>query len=181
MDSPRTRTRYPFPQTKPPEKRLPWRPRKFDSPEALQEAVDNYFDSCFETKYIPGVDEEGNKYLEEKRVQVEPFTITGLALALDMSRDNLLYYTEERDPDFYRIISRAKLRCQNYAERQAMHPHSKNITGPIFNLKANYGWVETNRQEVTGKDGAPLNMNVTHNDERARQTRARLLAELEGE
>jgi len=174
------RTKYPIPQTKPP-KRLPWRPRKFDSPEDLQEAVDNYFASCFETKYVEEKDPEGRKYIVEKQIQTEPFTITGLALALNMSRENLLYYKPEIDPDFFSIIKMAKLRCQNYCERQAIHPNSRNVAGPIFNLKANYGWIETSRQEVTGLNGQPLSASITMNDDRAKANRERLAREAMGE
>ncbi len=121
------------------------RPLKFPTVKALQASVDAFFESCYE------IDEEtGKKY------QVEPFTITGLALALDTSRETLMDiencnagYSKE----FSDCILRAKLKCHNYAEKQLYT--AKSAQGPIFALKQ-YGWKDERSIEVTGADGGPI-------------------------
>lgn len=119
---------------------------KFPSVKDLQEKIDAFFDSCYE------VDEETGK-----RYQSEPFTITGLALALNTSREVLMniqdgtsegYSKEHRD-----AIIRAKLKCHNYAEKQLFQ--AKSPQGAIFALK-NYGWKDNQSIEVTGSDGGPI-------------------------
>ena len=95
------------------------RPRKFDSVAKLAEEVEVYFDEC---------DKSG-----------EPYTWTGLALYLGFtSRQALDNYTQY--DEFSETVRRAKLRCENYAERMALT--SRNPAGPIFILK-NYGWSDS--------------------------------------
>jgi hypothetical protein len=108
------------------------RPPKFKTAEEMQEVVDAYFNDC-----------DTNE---------EPYTITGLALALDMTRESLVNY-ENRD-EFFSTVKRAKLKCQNYAEKFLYS--GKNATGAIFNLKNNYGWKDKHENELTGKDGGPI-------------------------
>jgi len=125
---------------------------KFPSVEELKTKIDAFFDSCYEVDAETG-----------KKVQVEPFTITGLALALDTSREVLMniqdgtsegYTKEHRD-----AIVRAKLKCHNYAEKQMFTAKSAN--GAIFALK-NYGWKDKTETEITGANGGPIQLtNVT--------------------
>ena len=136
------------------------RPLKFKTVEELQGKVDAYFVSCYANVIVKDkdghaiIDEEGNVIKELQ--QVAPFTITGLALALDTSREVLMDIQNQisvgYSDDFSDAILRAKLRCQNYAEKQMFTARSAN--GPIFALK-NYGWVD--RQEI--------NQNVHHSFE----------------
>lgn len=93
------------------------RPLKFKSVEELQEKIDAYFASC---------DEEN-----------EPITITGLALALDTSRDILCNY-ENRD-EFSNAIKMAKLRVENAYEKRLVR---RGNGGDVFALK-NFGWKDT--------------------------------------
>ena len=95
------------------------RPLKFKTPEELQRKIDKYFENC--------------------RTEKRPFTITGLALALDANRETLLNY-EERD-EFFGAVKKAKLMCQNYAEECLFT--ARQVAGTIFNLKNNYGWKDT--------------------------------------
>lgn len=124
---------------------------KFKSLEELQTKIDAYFDSCYE------IDENG------KKIQIEPFTITGLALALDTSREVLMdiqnRVSEGYSEEFSDAVIRAKLRCHNYAEKQLFT--AKSAQGAIFALK-NYGWKDTSNIEVTGADGGPLMLNQVH-------------------
>lgn len=106
------------------------RPLKFQSVEDMQEKIAAFFKDCD----IKGL----------------PYTITGLALALDTSRETLLDY-EEKD-GFSDTIKRAKLQCQNYTEVSLYN--GKNATGAIFSLKNNYGWVDKTEQDLTTKGEA---------------------------
>ena len=112
------------------------RPAKFETIEALQNAIDKYFDSCFDMDVETG-----------KKIQVEPFTITGLALALGTSRETLMDIENGNGPysdkSFSDAIKIAKLRCQNFAEKNMFT--AKNPAGAIFALK-NYGWKD--KQEI---------------------------------
>ena len=127
------------------ERNVGGRPLKFKTVEELQYKIDAYFESCFEIDTETG-----------RKVQVEPFTITGLALALNTSRETLMDiekcnagYNEQ----FSDAITRAKLKCHNYAEKQLYT--AKSPQGAIFALK-NYGWKDTQNVEITGQNGVPL-------------------------
>lgn len=100
------------------------RPLKFETPEILEEKI--------------------NKYFEDRKANNLPFTITGLALALDTTRELLCNY-EERD-EFRDTVKKAKLRCEDYAETQLFI--GKNQAGSIFALK-NYGWKDKNETDIT--------------------------------
>lgn len=104
------------------------RPLKFETPEILQEACDAFFADCIANN--------------------EPFTITGLALAIGATRELLCNY-EEKD-EFCDTVKAAKLRCENYAEKQLFKAGG---SGPIFALK-NYGWRDKSETDLTtnGKD-----------------------------
>ncbi|MED4229483.1 terminase small subunit [Neobacillus cucumis] len=95
------------------------RPLKFQSVEEMQEAILNYFAECDKNDI--------------------PYTVTGLALALDTSRKVLIEY--QGKDEFSNTIKRAKLMCENYAERHLFVGKS-GVTGAIFSLKNNYGWVD---------------------------------------
>lgn len=111
------------------------RPLKYTNIEALQADIDAYFDGCVEKK--------------------KPFTITGLALAIDTCRQTLCNY--EVKPEFMDTIKRAKLRCEAFAEEQLMS--GSNAAGPIFALK-NYGWSDKHDVQIEGG----ITLNVTKSD-----------------
>lgn len=137
------------------------RPLKFKSARELQRKIDEYFESCYEErwfesepgKWMPVNDRNGNII----RDQVRPFTITGLAVHLETSRETLLDY-EERD-EFSDTIKRAKAKIENYTEEQLFDKGARNMTGIIFNLKNNYGrWQDKSEVDATlaNKDGKPF-------------------------
>lgn len=109
------------------------RPLKFPDAEELHKQIDLYFDSCDKSH--------------------EPYTITGLALYLDTTRQTLLEYEGEvegrkkKDPAFADTIKRAKLKVENYAEIQLLS--SAHPTGAIFALK-NHGWSDKQELDHTG-------------------------------
>lgn len=101
------------------------RPLKFKSPKDIEDAANEYFKIC---------DEKG-----------KPYTITGLAIALDTDRKTLLNY-EDRD-EYFPTIKKVKQKVENYAEEKLFN--GSNTAGVIFNLKNNYGWVD--KQEIDTK------------------------------
>jgi len=101
------------------------RPKKWENKEELQEQIEQYFKSCTESK--------------------TPVTITGLALALDTTRETLMDY--QNDDEFSDTIKRAKLRIENaYELRLILNGRS----GDIFALK-NFGWKD--KQEIEADVG----------------------------
>lgn len=98
------------------------RPLKFKSPKEIEDKANEYFKEC---------DEKG-----------KPYTITGLAIALDTDRITLIRYEDKEE--FSNTIKKIKQRVENYAEEKLFN--GGNTAGVIFNLKNNYGWVD--KQEV---------------------------------
>lgn len=107
------------------------RPKKYNKKEEIEEKIEKYFNEC---------DEKG-----------KPYTVTGLGLALNMSRQDLINYS--KDEEFFDTIKKAKLKIENYLEEHLLTDTS--VTGIIFNLKNNYNWkdkqenvnIETNYEE----------------------------------
>lgn len=109
------------------------RPLKFATVAELQQAIDAYFEDMKQVLYTNA---DGVPIYE-------PLTITGLALALDTTRQTLMEY-QERD-EFIDTIKKAKTRIENYAEKRIF---SNSPTGAIFALK-NYGWKDKVESEQT--------------------------------
>lgn len=96
------------------------RPRKYSNVIELQKLIDEYFEFC--------------------DLKNRPYTITGLALWLDMDRKGLLRYEKDYEDEFCHAITRAKERVQEFVECCLFR---KGIAqGVIFNLKNNFGWEE---------------------------------------
>jgi hypothetical protein len=135
------------------------RPLKIKDVATLNRKINNYFRGCFEMKWFDekARDIKGKiKYdtrhrpiykAVRRRVQVKPITITGLALALDCSRDTLLEYQGRHE--YSDTIKKAKDFCHNYVEN-GMMSGEVNPTAAIFNLKNNYGWVDKTETESKG-------------------------------
>ena len=98
------------------EKHAGGRPPKYTEAEEMQKKIDKYFEDC--------------------KLNNRPYTITGLGLALDMSRQDLINYSKKEK--FFDTIKKAKMRVENYLEERLINDTS--ATGIIFNLKNNYGW-----------------------------------------
>jgi len=103
------------------EKNKGGRPKKYTEAEAMQKKIDDYFKKC-----------------DKKNL---PYTITGLALALDMDRHTLIEYA--KDEKFSTTIKKAKQKVEEFLETCL---YSKSVTGVIFNLKNNFGWAD--KQEI---------------------------------
>jgi hypothetical protein len=122
------------------------RPLKFKTVEELQEAINDYFDWCYNrTKRIWDDKEQAEKLVSDPA----PYTMSGLARRIGLSRQGLIDY-ENRDA-FLDAIKEARERVHEDVETRLME---KAPTGAIFNLKNNFGWKDS--KELTGKDGKDL-------------------------
>ena len=88
-------------------------------------------------------------------IQSKPYTVTGLAVALDTTRDTLIDY--QKKDEFSDTIKRAKEMCHQYAEDSLFI--GKNPIGAIFNLKNNYGWQDKQEVDHTSKEKRIVSFN----------------------
>ncbi|HIU51419.1 MAG TPA: DNA-packaging protein [Candidatus Merdicola faecigallinarum] len=108
------------------------RPKKYTEVEIMQQKIEMYFKEC-----------------EKKN---EPYTVTGLCLALDICRDTLAEYA--KNSEFSDTIKKAKLKVENYLEKHLITDSS--TTGIIFNLKNNFGWTDKQQLEHSGNINNPF-------------------------
>ena len=108
------------------------RPKKYTEAEIMQQKINKYFEECNKNN--------------------EPYTVTGLCLALDICRDTLLEYS--KDKKFSDTIKKAKLKVENYLEKHLITDNS--TTGIIFNLKNNFGWTDKQQLEHSGNINNPF-------------------------
>lgn len=105
------------------------RPKLYDSVEKLQKDIDDYFKMC-----------------DKKE---KPYTMSGLALALDMSRQSLINYS--KDEEFFDTIKKAKQRVETQLEENALF-NKANPTFTIFNLKNNFNWKDKQEHEISNSE-----------------------------
>lgn len=121
-------------------------PRKWKSVSAMQKAIDAYFEKCEGEPLIIGGEQQRDKYGVPIFINVKPPTITGLALALGFTgRQALLDY--QARPEFADTVTRAKARCEEYAEMRLYDKDGAN--GAKFSLGCNFGWREVNETKLT--------------------------------
>lgn len=114
------------------------RPPVFESKEELEKKIEEFFKSC-EGSVLE--DETGkpvlDKYGNVIKIDERPETVTGLALALGFkSRQSLIDY--QGKAEFSDTITRAKLRCERYAEERLYDRDGNG--GARFSLQVNFGW-----------------------------------------
>lgn len=105
------------------------RPKIYEDVEPMEKNIEKYFKEC---------DKKG-----------KPYTISGLAYALDMDRRSLLNYS--KDEKFFPTIKRAKQKIEQQLEEKGLMGTS-NATFTIFNLKNNFDWVDKQEQEITSNN-----------------------------
>ena len=158
------------------------RPLKFKSVEELETKIDEYFKSCYDyardmwgnrLKDKDAKTSEGESQWVMKKVK--QFTISGMAVFLDTSRETLMDYENgkydgrdengntveltddekkwnEQVDDFSDTIKKAKLAVYADTEESLFVPGK--ATGAIFSLKNNYEWKDKSEQEITHPDGS---------------------------
>ena len=97
------------------------RPRAFKSVEEVEEKINAYFNYC-----------------EEKE---KPYTMSGLAYYLGISRQTLVNYSNQ--DQFFDTIKKARDRVQMQLEENALS-NKANPTFTIFNIKNNFDWKDSN-------------------------------------
>lgn len=118
-------------------------PRKWKSVKAMQEAIDAYFKKCEGEPLIVDGSVAVDKYGVPIIINVKPPTVTGLALALGFTgRQALLDY--QARPEFADTVTRAKSRCEEYAEARLYDKDGAN--GAKFSLGCNFGWNSENEK-----------------------------------
>ena len=114
------------------------RPRKYNTSEEIEEAIEAYFAG-----------------LSEKETPKPP-TMAGLAYALGFdSRQSL--YDYEKDSRFTYAIKRAKLAIEVWYEERM---NGNAPTGAIFWLKNHAGY--TDKQEISGNEEKPVSLNIEY-------------------
>jgi hypothetical protein len=134
------------------------RPLKYKTPEELQVAIDAYFDYC-DNRLVNGWDNKTNEQFAY--VSPEPYTMSGLAYHIGMSRRALLNYKHK--DQFLPTIKAARRKVEMDVERRLME--GKAQTGAIFNLKNNFGWKDESKVENTIRLPKPItNIDVPRDD-----------------
>ena len=105
------------------------RPKLYENKEQVQKIIDEYFKLCDEN--------------------YKPYTMSGLAYALNMSRQSLINYS--KDDEFFDTIKKAREKVETMLEENLYR--LGNNSGIIFNLKNNFGW----RDSVEVTDNRELN------------------------
>ncbi len=118
------------------------RPLKFKSAEELQDKIDEYFAYCDNRMT--------NIYSKElgDNIQINipaPYTMSGLAYALDIDRRTLLNYSKK--DEFFPTIKKARAKVEEFAETQLYE--GKSPAGVIFNLKNNFEWKDKSEVDNT--------------------------------
>lgn len=122
------------------------RPPKYKSPLELDVLIQKYFQE---------IDEHNKTHPLNQR----PYTITGLALALDLTRKGLIEYSHKSD-EFGNTVKAAKSRVERFAEE--MLYRTGQVTGVIFNLKNNFGWKDQSDVNLGGQNGEnPIDANLS--------------------
>tara|TARA_R110000850_G_scaffold140033_1_gene261325 strand:- start:53 stop:499 length:447 start_codon:yes stop_codon:yes gene_type:complete len=141
------------------EKNKGGRPPKYNSPEELGLMIDGYWASL----------ELWNSEHEEKK---HP-TVTGLAIAVDLTRTGLLEYCDKNE-EYSNTIRKAKAKIEEYVEQRL---YGNNVTGLIFNLKNNYGWKD--KTEVDNNLGGAIAIaDVTIDDDAEKRIQSEILKQL---
>ena len=123
------------------------RPPKYETPEEMQRVIDLYFETCRCNSQGEQmvIEDEDLELVNSFGGPVVP-TVSGLAMALGMSRQALLDY--QNKGEFLDTIKRAKQRIEAAVEQRLF---GNNVTGVIFNLKNNFGWKDKTETEVSGR------------------------------
>ena len=111
------------------------RPLKYQTVGELQVLIDTYFNRC--------------------QAANTPLTITGLGLAVGLSRQQLIEY-RNRD-EFHDALKEARQKIEVDYE---ISLRTNGRAGDIFGLK-NFGWSDKKELAHTGADGKDLNWNIT--------------------
>lgn len=120
------------------------KPLKFKSPQALQNKIDAYFKECDDRKRTVLLKTGETADIPDPR----PYTISGLAVALDTSRRVLMEYSSRHS--YSNTITRAKAKIQAFGEESLWTPGISH--GVVMSLTNSFGWRQKHEidSKVTG-------------------------------
>lgn len=98
---------------------------KYKSEEELSKGIEEYFEDC--------------------KKREKPYTMSGLAVWLGITRQTLVNYSHK--DKFFPLIKKAKEKVQAQIEENTLDG-TFNTTFAIFSLKANYKWDDGNKVEI---------------------------------
>lgn len=111
------------------------RPPKYETDDELQAVVEAYFDKCdSNTRQEVMWNGKTSELVDIK--DPLPYTMSGLAVAIGMTRQSLLNYSKKAE--FFVTIKDAKGRVEADMERRLIKGGSP--VGAIFALKNNFSW-----------------------------------------
>lgn len=123
---------------------------KYRTPEEMQQVVDRYFHDCaLNLAWLEG----GEDIEREFRVTEDTYpALSGLALALGMSRAKMLSYRVNDGSvlaeAFASVVAEAKARVEAALEQRLLR--GGNVQGVVFALKNSFGWRD--KDIVAGSD-----------------------------
>jgi hypothetical protein len=123
------------------------RPRQYKTVKELEDLIDEYFKSCWVDKITQVTDKDGKITESNVTYQNRPYTVTGLALHLNLTRQGLINYQGRKE--FVDTITRAKVKVEMFAEESLFN--AKNANGVAFALKNNFNWKDNHGIEATGE------------------------------
>lgn len=126
------------------------RPPTYKTAGELQKKIEEYFRGGYRTKAV--IVKRGGNDIE---IELPMITITDLVLFLGFA-DRASFYDYEKQKKFTHTIKKARTFIEREYEEMLK---VGNPTGAIFALK-NFGWTDKTEQEVYGKDGGPLKINI---------------------
>lgn len=131
------------------EKRPVGRPLKIQTVEELSQKIEEYFGNCDPHIVKVKVRKEradGTGYwAEDEAISGQrPYTMSGLAHALGISRQTLLDYGDREE--FMDTIEDAKEKVHRFTEEQLF---GKSSSGAAFSLKNNWGWKDKHDYDHT--------------------------------
>jgi len=130
------------------------RPKLYTSVDEVASIIEEYFDYCDNRiQHIYSAKADG--VIEV--MNPAPYTMSGLALALDMDRRSLLNYS--KDEQFFPTIKKAREKVEADIEER-MNDKQTFTPGLIFNAKNNFGWVDQTKVEHSGE----INRNATEEE-----------------
>lgn len=124
----------------------------------MQAVIDAYFAECdphvVEHQFFQKMKNGQHKLKTMEKISTQvPYTMSGLAEALDMDRRTLVDYAHK--DEFLPTIKKARRKVEVYVERLMLASNGV-VAGVIFNAKNNFGWVDKTEQDVNVRTPQPL-------------------------
>jgi DNA-packaging protein gp3 len=128
------------------------RPQKYTDVELFQQKIDEYFAYCDNKTKEVHSDKLGDMIMPDP----EPYCMSGLAYALDMSRQSLINY--KKKTKFLDAIKKARRRVEKDIERR-LGDRNTFTPGLIFSLKNNFNWKDKTETDIES-GGKPIKINT---------------------